>query len=296
MRKVLIVGGSGFIGQHLIELLARDRKYDIGVFDLIKPQFVSSYNNFLIGDITNFKNVASAVKKNDLIVDLAGILGTSETFDYVAQVVRVNIEGAVNVFEAAKKYDKPVIYLSLTNDWPNPYTITKQTANRFAQMYWSQFGVKIGVLKALNVYGEYQKFHEVKKIGPQFIVNALLNKPIKIYGNGLQRVDMVDAKDVARGILAAMESGRVYGKSIDLGTGKPVKVIDVAKMIIKLANSKSKIIKVPLRRGEPKNSLTVADLRDLKKNLNFKCESNLEEGLLRTINWYKSQLKNLKHL
>lgn len=296
MKRILIIGGSGFIGQHLIELLQEKKAYNLSVFDLQKPQFVDFGGKFLVGDITNASQVSSSVKNHDYIVDLAGILGTNETFNDVARVVRVNVEGAVNVFEAAKKHKKKVVYVSLTNDWLNPYTITKQAANRLAQMYFQQLGAKISVLRGLNVYGEYQKFHSVKKIGPQFIVNALMNKPVTIYGNGLQRVDLVDAKDVVRAIFSAMNNEKSYGEIIDIGTGQAVKVIDVAKLVIGLCKSKSKIVKVPLRRGEPKNSVTVADIRNAKKILEFTCNTPLRDGLLRTIQWYKSEIDNLDRL
>lgn len=296
MAKILVLGGSGFIGLHLLEALQKEKDCSIIVYDLKKPQFSNYLGSFVKGDIKDFKKLSNEIKNNDIIIDLAGLLGTDETFNNVAEVAKVNIIGAINVFEAAKQYNKKVIYLSLTNQWLNPYTITKQTTNRFAQMYYHQYGTKIAVLRGLNVFGEYQKYHKVKKIIPQFIVNALLDKPLIIYGNGTQKVDLIDARDVARAIILAKNNDKAYGQTLDIGTGKAIKVIDVARLIIKLTDSKSCIVHKPPRRGEPINSLTVADNRMARLILGFKAQNSLEDGLLRTIEWYRKNLKNLKKI
>lgn len=286
MKKILVVGGSGFIGLHLIELLNSLKKYSVAIYDLKEPKFTNFKVKLIKGDVLDYQRLAQAVKENDIIVGLDGLLGTNETFDNILEVAKINILGAINVFEASRLYNKKVIYLSLTNNWLNPYTITKQAGNKFAQMYFHQFGTKIAVLRGLNVYGEYQKYNRVKKIIPQFAVKALLGEPVVIYGNGEQKVDLIDAKDVARAIIMAMENSKAYGQVIDIGTGKAKRVIDVANLVIKLAKSKSKILFKPVRRGEPKDSITVADTKLALSILGFKPKTSLEEGLGRTIDWY----------
>jgi UDP-glucose 4-epimerase len=290
MKKVLVIGGSGFIGLHFLQLLQEKSEFQPIVYDLKKPRYIQYSGNYVKGDVLDFEAVSRAVEGSDGIVDLAGVLGTSETFENIPKTAEVNILGALNVFEAARKLKKKVVYLSLTNNWLNPYTITKQAADRFAQMYSKELKVKIAILRGLNVYGEFQKYLGVKKIIPQFAVRALCGLPIEINGNGRQKVDLVDARDVAKAILLAVNNPRAYGRVFDIGTGRAIEVNKVAKLVIKLAQSKSKIVHKSNRRGEPENSITVADVSSAKTVLGFSASSDLENSLKRTIDWYKENL------
>lgn len=292
MKKVLVLGGSGFIGSHLVELLQKN-KYKTHIFDLAEPKGFSFLGEFHKGSIVDYQSLESSVAliKPNAIFDCSGVLGTAETFNYIETAVDVNIKGTLNVLEIGRKYDIPTIYIGLTNKWLNPYTITKTAAERFCMMYAKEFKMKVAVLKGLNAYGPRQHIYKVRKIGPTFIVAALENKPIIINGNGIQVVDMIHATDLAEMMLRIYEKGTCWGMSIDGGTGIPMTVNEVAQKIIKLTGSKSKIIHKKMRRGEPEMSVTLANPADVKQYLDFYPQISFEEGMKQTIAWYRKNYK-----
>lgn len=289
---ILVTGGSGFIGGHLVERLVCDG-HKVAIFDKKDPDGFSFNGELIKADIRDGEIVKKAVRGRDVVFHLAGILGTHETMEHVVLTAEVNIVGMLNVLEAARNIkDKEIkiIDVSLTNDWLNPYTITKQTSARFCQMYNKEFGVKVAVVRGLNVYGPRQHWEEVQKAVPTFIVKALRNEPIPIFGDGEQEIDLIHTEDTVDILVKTMQSNKVWGKLIDAGTGKRTKVKDLAKLVIRLARSKSKIVFLPSRPGEPIHSLTLADITAVKKLLGFTPKVSLEDGMKRTVEAYRKQL------
>lgn len=292
MKKALVIGGSGFIGSHLVELLLK-KKYKVGIYDIKKPSGFNFKGDFFQQNIIDQKalELSTLAFKPDIIFECSGVLGTAETFEYINTTIDVNIKGTINILEIAKKYNVPIVYISLTNKWLNPYTITKRTAEKFCLMYAKEFGVKVAVLKGLNAYGSRQHWMKVRKIAPTFIVKALENKPLIINGSGNQVVDMVHATDLSEMMIRMYEKGNCWGRSFDGGTGIPMTVNEVAEKIIKIIDSKSKIKHQRMRKGEPEISITLANPADVKQYLNFYPEISFEKGMKDTINWYKKNYK-----
>jgi len=292
MKKALVLGGSGFIGSHLAELLQR-KKYKVAIYDLVEPSGFSFSGKFFKQNIIDYEALETNIKifKPNVIFDCSGVLGTAETFNHINTAVDVNIKGTLNVLEVGKKYKIPTIYVGLTNKWLNPYTITKRAAEKFCLMYAKEFGVKVTVLKGLNAYGPRQHWVKVRKIAPTFIVKAIKNEPIIINGNGNQIVDMIHSTDLAEIMIRIYEKGNCWGMSFDGGTGMPMTVNEVAKKIIKIAKSKSKMIYKPMRRGEPKMSVTLADPAPVRQLLDFYPQISFEKGMKDTIKWYRKNYK-----
>lgn len=292
MKKALVLGGSGFVGSHLVELLQK-KKYKTDIFDVIEPHAFSFSGKFYKGSIADYKILESAVKlvKPNIIFDCSGVLGTAETFEHIGTAVDVNIKGTLNVLEVAKKYKIPMVYIGLTNEWLNPYTITKRAAEKFCLMYAREFKMKVAVLKGLNAYGPRQHWKKVRKIAPTFITLALENKPLIINGNGIQVVDMIHSTDLSEMMIRMYEKGTCWGKSIDGGTGVPMTVNEVAEKIIKLVKSKSKIVHKKMRIGEPEMAITLAKPGDVRQLLDFYPQISFEDGMKQTIDWYKKNYK-----
>jgi len=292
MKKALVLGGSGFVGSHLVELLQK-KKYKVDIFDVVEPHAFSFCGKFYKGGIDNYKILESVVKlvKPKVIFDCSGILGTAETFEHIGTAVDVNIKGTLNVLEVAKKYKIPMVYIGLTNEWLNPYTITKRAAEKFCLMYAREFKMKVAVLKGLNAYGPRQHWKKVRKIAPTFITLALENKPLIINGNGIQVVDMIHSTDLSEMMIRMYEKGTCWGKSIDGGTGVPMTVNEVAEKIIKLTKSKSKIVHKKMRIGEPEMAITLAKPGDTRQLLDFYPQISFEDGMKQTIDWYRKNYK-----
>jgi nucleoside-diphosphate-sugar epimerase len=139
----------------------------------------------------------------------------------------------------------------------NSYSITKSTAERFARMYHNEHKVDVSIVRALNAFGEGQKWHPVRKMMPYFISRALKDLPIEIYGDGSQQMDFVYVGDVANILINVLET-RPYGETHEAGTGVGPNVRWWAEKVTELSGSHSIITYLPMRPGEPEKSKVVA--------------------------------------
>jgi UDP-glucose 4-epimerase len=304
MSKVVIFGGSGFIGSHVAEELVR-QGHEVTIYDRVPPKFIDldkSQFTYISGDTRDKQAVLQAVYDHDKVIHLAGLLGTAESFDMVADFVDINITGSVNVFEAIRKLHRKGVYIAIGNSWLNAYTITKEASANFALMYNREFGTKITVVRGLNVYGPRQKWFPVNKYFPRFCVNLFEGKKIPIFGNGEQKIDMVHVVDTAKALVKAIESDfgpEQYSKILDAGTGHETTVKEAVKMVIAAHLDKpveevtqeefdKHVDYLPLRPGEPENSRTVGDVAGINEVLEFVPTTDLNEGIREAYNWYKA--------
>jgi UDP-glucose 4-epimerase len=274
--KVLITGGAGFIGRHLADTLNL-RGHETVAYDTRTGQ------NVLDRDA-----ITAAVADCDRVAHLAGCLGTMETFDHIEQTIDVNIKGALNVFDAALAHGKPVVSLATkVCDWYNPYLVTKRCSAEFALMYHQYKGLRISVVRGTNAYGPGQHWGAVEKSVPTFIVHALRDEPLTIYGDGTQAVDLVHVNDLCD-VIARLLEGENWGLSVEAGTGIAVPVIDMAEMILRLTGSHSEIRFAPMRLGEPGHSAIVADNASLLPLMGSDWSwTPLEQGMADTVAWYQ---------
>lgn len=289
MDRILVTGGSGFIGLYVAEnLLARGLA--VTILDIKEPMLVADRLNYEVNSITNEIIVDKLVNECDGVIHLGGILGTSETIARAKLMSQINILGGVNILDACKKYGKKAVIISTGNFWMlNCYAITKRAMAKFALMYNREFNTKIAVVRGCNAYGPRQKAKPVKKIMPNFVIPALRNEPLKIYGSGNQIADLIYVTDIAeilvRALLMKHDS---YGAIFEAGMGKNISVIEIAKIVINLAGSKSKIAYFPKRQGEDFDAVVKADVSTLKP-LKMVAEDmvSVEEGIRKTIEWYR---------
>ena len=288
--KVLVTGGQGFIGGHVINKLL-DRGYDVISFDR-RLAIIKDGVEHVLGDVRDKNSVDQAVFNVDGVIHLAGILGTSETLQHVLETVDVNITGTLNVFEAVTKYSKKCVYITLPDVWQNPYSITKRTVKDFAfYVYNKELNAKINVVRGFNVYGEGQKYKPVRKFAPSFIIRALIGKPLQVFGDGSQLVDLVYAGDTAEILIRALELDCVADEVIDAGSGEGVPIIEVANLISKMTGAE--IEHLPMRKGETSKAIIRGNTDTLKKWLGGFEFTPLKKGMARTVEWYKDHYKEL---
>lgn len=275
--RAVITGGKGFIGTHLTEELRR-RNYQVDVFDLVDGM-----------DITNRRLVLKKLKGFDIIFHLAGILGTHELNCRAYEAALINILGTVNALDAAKGNGSRIVLAAKPNPWSNVYSITKKAAENFFSMYRSLYGVDSRIGRFFSIYGPGQKTveHGVQKAVPTFILKALRDEPIPIFGTGEQTADFIYISDTVEAFAILGCEEKLSGKAVEIGTGKQTTVNFLAKRIIELTKSKSKILHLPMRSGEPLNARVVADTTKMEKLLKYHPIICLDEGLKKTIQWYK---------
>jgi len=291
--KVLVTGGNGFIGSHVVDNLKK-KGHDVVIFDRYQDNKRGERKDvqYFYGDVTDSSAVHEAVYHSDGVIHLAGVLGTQETVQNPFPAVETNVFGSLNVFTACASNNKKGVYIAVGNHWMNnPYSITKTTAERFALMFNKERGTKIAVVRGLNAFGPRQKSAPVRKITPNFILPALKGEPILVYGDGEQKMDMIYVEDVAEILVRALtENHGVYDRVFEAGTGIAPTVNEIAESVIRLTNSSSRLEHTAMRPGETAGSTVVADIETLKP-LKFDKFTSLEEGLTKTIPWYRAWLE-----
>jgi nucleoside-diphosphate-sugar epimerase len=292
---VLVTGASGFIGSYVCDRLEAEG-YKAEGFDR-----VANLRTTVLGDVKDAGAVDEAVARCDGVIHCAGILGTAETIARPTSSVRTNIIGSLNVFDACRHYSKPCVYITVGNYWMlNSYSITKTAAEQIAWMFNKEHGTKIAVVRALNAYGPRQKQGPVRKIMPNFIVPALSGEPLVIYGDGEQVMDMIWVEDVADVLVRALvvDHGQyIYRpmRSLDnpvkfeAGTGRMTTVNEIARLVLLHTGARSVIKRVPMRAGEPENSVVLGDPDTLKPLYGGTIPKllSLEEGIERTVRYYR---------
>jgi UDP-glucose 4-epimerase len=279
--RVLVTGGTGFIGRYVCTAL-RERGHEPITFGVTKECDI-------LGDIRDATAIDIAVSTCDAVMHLAGVLGTQETVDDPLPAIETNILGGLNVFKAIRRYRVPAANIAAANHWMwNPYSITKKAAERFALMANKEWGTKIALVRGLNVYGPRQKAYPVKKIMPNLILPALEGRPIVIYGDGEQVMDMIWVEDVAEIMVRALLNDHgVYESVMEAGTGRETTVNQLAQMVVEMVGQ-GEIQHVPMRPGEAEHSIVLGDPRTLAPLKIFPDDlTPLEDGLKRTIASYQ---------
>ncbi|GAH44980.1 unnamed protein product, partial [marine sediment metagenome] len=182
MNKILVTGGTGFIGSYVVENLVEKGK-DVVILDIKKPLIVNECVQYEKGSITDEHLVEKLISECDGVIHLGGLLGTSETITQAKLMSQVNILGGLNILDACKTHNKRAVIISTGNHWMfNCYAITKRAMAKFALMYNEEFGTKIAVVRGMNTYGPRQKAMPVRKIMPNFVIPALKHLPLALYG------------------------------------------------------------------------------------------------------------------
>lgn len=294
--RVLVTGGAGFIGRYVCEHL-QDHGHEPVVMD--RRGHIDADFKTILGDVRDEVSVTEAMARCEGFIHLAAVLGTQETVLNPRPAAEVNILGGLNILQAAAQYSIPGVYIGVGNYWmQNPYSITKTTVERFIEMYNRDRGTCVNIVRVVNAYGPRQVAaapygpSKVRKITPSFVCRALANDPIEIYGDGQQVSDMVYVGDVAKALVCAFEAaynGQKFSHPVEVGPKKHTTVLEMAELVIELAESKSEIEFLPMRPGEiPGASVTAKTETMLQVGMKPESLVPLRAGLGATIDWFRS--------
>jgi UDP-glucose 4-epimerase len=286
--RTVVVGGCGLIGSRIVyQLLAENHEVRILERKALGYNPWCGDAEIIRCDVTSDKaNLPELFDGAEEVYHMAGVLGTSELENQIPEAVRVNVLGAVRVFDAAVKAGvQRVFYPSKPNVWRNVYTITKEASEQLAAVYNQQGKIKITSLRLFNAYGEGQSLVPVRKIVPTFAAQAHLGLPIQVWGDGEQTVDLVYTDDIANTAVEVTHRGLtgVY----DYGRGVPLTVNAVAELVNRIAGNKAGVVHLPMRPGETPNTKLVADLAPLEAALGHKLTfDDFEETMGWTVDSY----------
>lgn len=297
--KILVTGGSGFIGSHIVEQLSKDKNNKIIIFDIVKPDIDHSNNvKYVDGDICYKTSIDKAIKDCEEVYDCAGVLGTHELVFQTERAIDTNIKGAFNVIQSCLDYNVKRIFHPtkpiFKSYWENTYTISKITAENFVRMFKNIYEMDVTILRWMNASGPRQHLYPVRKFIPIAICQALLNEDIEVYGTGNQTVDIVDVRDIANIAISSTRNGLGKIDEIyDVGSGQAVTCNKVAEEIIKRTGSKSKIKHLPMRVGEALDTKIVAKTHnELLDKLNIKLNYSFEDTIDECIKYSKTLDQN----
>ncbi|MDI6806908.1 MAG: NAD-dependent epimerase/dehydratase family protein [Candidatus Aenigmarchaeota archaeon] len=246
----------------------------------------------------------------DAIIHAAAQVSTFLSVDYLHEDFKSNCLGTFRLFEACRKWndDALIIYTSsrsVLGDIPEPkiadeglpynpstfYNVHKIYGENLCKIYSELYGMKFVILRPSNVYGPRQPYW--MKGWYNFIAFwiklALEGKPLPIFGTGKQIRDYVDVSDTAKAFVLALKNKRAIGETFLLPTGKGTDLNELASLVIKLSNSRSKVRYLPPRKGDIQRF--VGTYEKAKKILGWIPETSLEEGLKGEIEWVRSKIK-----
>lgn len=304
--KVLLTGGQGFIGRYTVENLL-ERGHEVIVLDRHHHvDFNSDKVENMLGDIRDATAVTEGMAHAEGWIHLGGVLGTAETIYNPRPAAETNILGGLNVLEAAAQYKVPGVNIAVGNYWMNnTYSITKNTVERFVEMFAKERGLQATTVRALNAFGPRQSVaapfgdSKVRKIMPAFVCRALVGQDIEVYGDGEQIMDMIYVDDVAKTLVKSLEHTYDFGRistTIEAGTGRPTTVNEIAQAVADEVEAQTGIsvgIKhLPMRPGEPNNSIVLGHTESLEPlGVTAADLVTLEDGLAPTVEYFKEYLK-----
>ena len=275
--RVLITGGAGFIGSHLVEHF--QGKAEVRVLDNLRSGYRKNIENFdvdfQLGDICDRAAVDKAMEGVDYVFHLAAMISVPESMTKIAECIHINNLGMLNVLESAAAHgvkklcfstsaaiygDNPVVpkVETMFPEPKSPYAITKLDGEYYCKMFTQEGKLQTACLRYFNVFGPRQDPKSAYAAAvPIFIEKALNNEDLTIFGDGEQTRDFVFVKDVvaANAFFAQSEFTGVH----NIAYGGKITINDLASEIIRLTNSKSKIVHLPERAGDVKHSMAAVD-------------------------------------
>ena len=318
--KILITGGAGFIGSHLSEKLVLLGHHVVVLDNLSNGNqtFLSHIQKdkltFVKGSVTERSLLQKWIDECDLIFHLAATLGVKTTVEDPLKIIHGNIDGTRNVLEIAYESKKKVIFSSTSEVYgknPNlPFAessdrvlgpsqtnrwcyATAKSLDEHMCFAYAQKGLPITVVRYFNAYGARQTSSQYGGVVPKFIVAALQNKPLTVYGDGKQTRCFTHVSDMVSATIACMDP-KVNNEVFNIGTTEQVTINYLAKTIKELTQSNSPIVHIPYEKvygsGYEDTPGRVPDLTKSNQLINFQPRVNLSEGLTNTIKWYEKKL------
>ncbi len=305
--KVLVTGGAGFIGSHIVDALIK-RGFDVAVIDDLSTgsrKNLNAESAFYDASITDLKSVKSTFEKEnpEYVVHAAANIKVRESVKNPIHDAKVNIGGGLNILECCKNFNvKKIVYLSSGGaiygnpryipvderhpiDPISPYGISKRALELYLNSYLKSYGLEFTSLRLSNVYGP-RDLKESDHIIPILIHSLLSDKTPIISGDGSQSRDFVYVKDVADAVILGLEKNPKE-RFFNIGTEKAISINGLFKEVKSLLKSNVNAGYREANKGEVRK--ICLSIKKAKKELGWAPKTGLSQGLKETIKWFKEK-------
>lgn len=303
MLKILVTGGMGFIGKHLVRSLLKNEN-TVTIFDNFSNSdkksnllFMKSGVKIVDGDITKLNDISDAVKDQQIVIHLAAKISVEESIKNPSETFRINVDGTKNVLLSCKKnnvkkiivassaavYGESIKNLKLTEKSKmnpiSPYGESKIKMEKEVKKFATKNGINYIILRFFNIYGIGQS-DEYAGVITKFLERIRNNEDLKIFGDGRQTRDFVAIQDVINAIHNAIS----YNKNelFNIASGKAITIKELAELMILLSEKKLDINYLPPKKGDIRYS--EADISLANKNLGYISKIELKDGIKKLLN------------
>lgn len=314
-KKILLTGGAGFIGTSLTRRLCHDN--EVVIFDNLRrdaltPSGLTKQDNIrlIVGDVRDAPKLLSAMTGCHAVIHMASVAGVDTVLKNPVLTMEVSLEGTINALKAAASLDTierfidfstsevfgryafrvtegDVTSLGAVGEARWTYAVSKLATEHLAYNYWKTSGLPALSVRPFNVFGPGQVGEGAIH---NFIFRAIRHEPLTVFNEGDQIRSWCYIDDLIDGVLLCLERDQAVGQAFNLGNPRTaITIHSLAALIVRLAGSSSPIQNVS--RDAPDVELRVPDVSKAKNLLGFSPQIDLEEGLLRTIAWYRTELQ-----
>jgi len=301
--RVLVTGGAGFIGTHLVRLLL-EKGHQVRIFDRRVPKGADA--EWVDGDLRWVGDCDRATRGVDAVMHLAARISVDESLDFIWEYFNDNLTSTINIFHAALKHGvNRIVFTSSCEVYGNteisgvredyacnptsPYAASKYAAERAALSYKNVFpDLKLAVFRPFNTFGEWQRPFRAGAVIPTFVLSALNDKPLVVHGDGSQTRDYLHVSDVVAAQVSGLETG--LEGVFNIASGQPRTIRSIAEAVARrVANTKIDYRQDPRRGAQLQNS--VGDSAKLREATGWQPRVEFEKGLDEVISWYKENRK-----
>lgn len=316
-NKILVTGAGGFIGSHLVEELLKqgfivkafikyNSRNNFGWLDGLS----NSNLEFVTGDVRDYDSVSAAISDCHSVFHLAALIGIPYSYVSPLAYIKTNIEGTYNILESSKKAGVENIIITSTSETygsaqyvpinelhplvgQSPYSASKISSDEISLSYYRSFDLPVKIVRPFNTFGPRQS---ARAVIPSIIIQLLNGKKTINIGNLSPVRDFTFVSDTVNGFLKVYNQKELLGEVVNIGSGFGISISDIFSKISELTNIKSHLISDNIRVRPAKSEVNrlICDNSKLKEFTKWNLKYSLDDGLLKTIDWIKSNLHLFK--
>ncbi len=316
-KRVLVTGAGGFIGSHLTERLIQSgaktralvRYTSYGSRGWLDTSAMLPDIEIMTGDVRDRDSMRKAFKGVDAVFHLAALIAIPYSYDLPQSYVEANVQGTLNILELARENNLERVvntstsevygtaqYVPIDESHPlvgqSPYSASKIGADKMAESYHLSFGLPVITVRPFNTYGPRQS---ARAVIPTIITQALAGRDIKL-GSLTPTRDLNYVADTAEAFLHLASSDAAIGRTLNAGSGREITIGDLAKLICELTGSKASVSQdeARIRPNASEVERLLCDITETKSVTGWTSAVPLEEGLKRTIAWFKDNMRHYR--